>query len=172
MRIVWEGEPARLGATLKMGVRWQVAIKCWIPGFWDNRKLVYVQYVSYLSASADSCPLKPPRAWPASSRMLTIFPLSFSFFLANNREKRTVTKTNHRSHTTVGAGRRKCFISPQIGLCLIRWKLQLKDPSKNTSTLTLSICGCCFSIQLPGGVLLCLIKGCYWNKKMCFFLPM
>lgn len=143
-----------------MWVRWQVAMKCWIPGFLVRQK----------NSSCAACVISFCICWRLSSQspqsMTTkeqnvhnFIISAFSVYLneqwgGENKNKKR--KKNSRSCTMVGVGKRKCPIPPSRPSTPKKCDFASlaescnKDPSKNNSALTLSICSGFFLIQLPG----------------------
>lgn len=176
MIIVWEGEPRRLGPTLKMWVRWQVAMKCWIPGFLVRQKnsscaACVISFCICWRLSSQS-----PQSMTAKEQNVHIFIISVFFLLilmnsggGENKNKKK-KKKNSRSYTKVGVGKRKCLIPPPPPKkkCAFASLAEscVKDPSKNNSAFALPICSGFFLIQLPGRCIVVIRR-----KKMCFFFP-
>lgn len=166
-----------LGPPWKCG--WDDRLQ-WNVGFqdsWCARKIVNVQCVSYRYASADGCLLKAPGAWPPNSRMFTI--LFFLLFLLLNERGGGEDKLKKNKQQKLHSGRcwKKEMLHscpcppPQICLCFICRELQLRTLPKPTPPWRFQSAAGSFWHSCQGGVLLCLIKGCYWNKtkKKCFF---
>lgn len=145
----------------------------WNAGFqdsWCARKIVHVQRVSYRSASADGCLLRAPRAWPLKSRMFTILLfLLFLLILMNSGEGENKNKRKSKQKLYHG----KCWKKemphsspppppgPKKGLCFTCWKLPLRILPQTTLLWLFPSAAASSWYNCQGGVLLCLIKGCY-----------
>lgn len=172
--IVWEGESGRLGATLKMWVRWQVTIKCQIPGPLVQQKN------SGCAASVISVCICWLLGFQSLRTMTTdyqnvpnFFPLSFSFFLINGRAEGDNNKKQTSKQEGLHHGRwwkkEMLLFFQKPCLCIICWKLPLKDIWKRNSPLPISICSRFFLIQLPRRCIVVSDKRLLLEQKNVFF---